>query len=84
MARHAALEGRGGRTMWSGAPAAVFATVIAAVVAVGLWLQTPGGSLDATAPDLEDVAVLSEGDVEFYEELEFIQWLAEQQSHAQG
>ncbi len=73
-ARRTALEGAAGsrpRWLW----ASGLAVAATAVLAVFLWLAPP---TQGPAPQLEDLELLSSSEsLEFYEDLEFYDWLAQ-------
>jgi hypothetical protein len=78
-ARRRALEAAGTRPLWQrlGWSAGGFATAAVAVLALVLW---HGG--ETPAPDLfgDDWELLAEGDLQLIEELEFYDWLPEEET----
>lgn len=74
-ARHRALEARPSHTTWVLAGGLAAASV--AALAVTLWLVEPG--VVEPIPDVQDLELLTAADnLEFYEDLEFYRWLADQ------
>jgi len=61
-------------------PASGFASIaLVAVLTIGLWQQT--GTEQNLLANLEDMSLLiASDDLELYEELEFYQWLADEQN----
>ena len=67
------------RQKWIMSATALAATVVVAVLAVGIWQQS--ASDHNMMANLEDMSLLTDKeDFELYEELEFYQWLADEQS----
>ncbi len=73
-ARRDALRGRARRPAWV-LPTGALAAAASLVIGVGVWLHQPAPR--GAAPLLDDVELLSTSeDLEFYENLEFFYWLA--------
>ena len=67
------------RQRWLVPATALAATVVVAVLAIGRWQQN--ASDHNIMANLEDMSLLTDKeDLELYEELEFYQWLADEQS----
>lgn len=78
-ARRRALEAAGTRSLWHriGWSAGGFATAAVAVLAIVLW---NGGETPAPVLFGDDWELLAEGDLQLIEELEFYDWLPEEET----
>ena len=79
-ARRQALEAAGTKRRWHriGWSAGGFATAAVAVLAVVLWTGNGGGPVPALSAD--DWELLAEGDLQLIEELDFYDWLPEEET----
>jgi hypothetical protein len=79
--RHAALERKQSRTSRMLLPFGGFVTACVLVVSVMLFTPGTAPETDAVASPLEDIDILTSSDsLDLYEDYEFYQWLAENDS----
>jgi hypothetical protein len=79
--RHAALERKQARATRMLLPFGGFVTACVLVVSVMMFAPTRAPETEAVAPPLEDIEILTSSDsLDLYEDYEFYQWLAENDS----